>query len=881
MVKKSRNTELDISNIKQRFIWLIVVMSLATIFAASAALWFLYQTAVEGQRERLVNIVQSRARIIESVARYDLQTAPRLGMSIEQSHAATISQVKEAHDQFSGFGQTGEFTFAKKRYSEIVFILQQRHSETTKPKNIPWQSPHAEPMRRALSGQAGTLVGLDYRGVKVLAAHEPVALLDAGIVAKIDLEEIQGPYIQSAAIVLGITTSILVLGVLLFITLTYPILKVVTEGYARLKAIIDYSPNLIILFDKNKRATLSSPAAKALSGQIPVEGESIVKHHDGTAHTYLSSTFPLSYGHQQFGWCQISTDITEKVAAEKELKQLAMAFQNTSDAVAITDANTKIVVVNSAFEKITGYTRNEVIGQNPRLFKSGLHDSNFYDSLWLHLQEKGHWSGEIWNRRKSGEAYAEWLNINAVYDSNQKATNYIAVFSDITKQKESQKKLHYLAYHDPLTNLPNRLLFHDRLEEGIRLAKRQQKKLALFILDVDRFKATNDTLGHAAGDVLLKKIASRLRKLVRESDTVARIGGDEFTIIVNNVADEHGVLTFAHKLVGNLDYHFDVAGRQLLTTISVGISIYPHDGLSSEALLKNSDLALYKAKESGRNNFKFFKQELGDRIIEKMEIQSQINKGLERREFRLVYQPQFDIATEKLNSAECLVRWEHPEHGLIAPYKFIPIAEESGQIIALGNWILEEACHQAAAWLKQGFHFNYLSVNISSKQINNQLVDTLEKVLAKSTLPASKLQLEITESYVMSKIEESIPILEQLKALGVSIAIDDFGTGYSSLAYLKKLPVDTLKIDRSFIKELPEHADDVAICRAIIALGTNLGMKIVAEGVEETSQWQFLNSEKCDLAQGYLKGKPVSAEVFSNTFFTRNSGNKDRNLMAG
>lgn len=987
--KQKESLSLFETNIGFRVLSLITILFVATLLTTAISLWFLYDTAFEGQKARLTNIAQSRARIIESMARYDLSNSHKLGLNANETLDATLSQIREAHKNFSGFGHTGEFTFAEKANNNIVFFLRQRHSDTVKPNDIPWDSAHAEPMRRALSGHSGTLVGLDYRGTKVLAAHEPVDVLNAGIVAKIDLDEIRLPYIRAGLIVFGIALSILAIGVLLLFLLTAPILNTLAQAYARLKAIIDHSPNLIVITDPGGNTVLASPIAEELSSELPKQGESNVLHRDGTMHTYLTQDFPLQTDTKaSFGTCQISTDITDRVISEIELKQqeqnlrtivenmpimlyaldeegqliawnqeceritgyssvemlrnkdalrllfpdseyrksvlaeyftsgdhrkwvlkltakdgsirivewsnvsnrypipgwslwcigedvtarkqaveklkqFELAFQSTSEGMLITDLKGNIVTVNNAFERITGYTTADVQGQNPRILQSGRHDNDFYARLWNSLKSKGEWRGEIWNRRKNGVTYPEWLNISTVYKSDKTPSHYVAVFSDITTIKQSQDQLLYLAHHDPLTHLPNRLLFNDRLDHSLKQAHRERNMVALFALDLDRFKNINDSLGHPAGDSVLKEAAQRLRKLTRENDTVARMGGDEFTIIADGINNFHSVATMAEKIVRGMAHNYNLDNQEVMTSVSLGIAVYPQDGNTTSDLLKNADAALYKAKEHGRNTFHFYTEDLSKSAFEKLVMENQIMRGLEHDEFVLFYQPQYEINSNRLVSAEALVRWQHPEFGLLSPDRFIPLAEENGLIIPLGDWILENACKQAKTWLDNGHKFDRIAVNLAGKQIERpDLVQNVKTALSRSGLEANKLELEVTEGFIMSDVKDTIPVLEELSNLGITIAIDDFGTGYSSLAYLKRLPIRTLKIDQSFVRNLPHDEEDAAISRAVIALGHSLGMDIIAEGVENQNQWNFLQTEGCEIMQGYLKGKPVNPQQF-------------------
>jgi diguanylate cyclase (GGDEF)-like protein/PAS domain S-box-containing protein len=861
------------SNIEIRAVGFIGVFFVAVLLSLGITIWVLYDAAFEGQKARLVNIAQSRAKIIESISRFDLQKNLKLGISTVQSHQESIGQIREAHENFKGFGLTGEVTFARKNDDEIAFILRQRHSDTVRPQNADWNSNQAEPMRRALSGRSGTLVGLDYRGVKVLAAHEPVKVLNAGIVAKIDLAEIRLPYVKAGLIALAISQVILLIGYMFFSALAAPILTRLSRSYWRLQAIIDRSPSVIVIRNSKGEVVLASDEYQMLEGERLEEGESSVDHRDGRQHTYLTTCFNLEDPNRvPFGSCQISTDISKRVAAETELKQYAMAFESTSEGMIITDTNGFIITVNSAFEKISGYNAREAIGKKTNLIKSGQHDKAFYEKLWSSLKRDGQWTGEIWNRRKSGELYPEWLNINTVHNAKNEPSFFVAVFSDITVLKRAENELHHLAHHDPLTQLPNRLLFKDRLEHALKNAHREQDMVALLALDLDRFKNINDSLGHPAGDELLKSVSSHLVGLVRENDTVSRIGGDEFTIIAEGLTSFHSVSLLADKIVKGMVHDFNLGNQKIMTSISIGVAVYPQDGETYEELLKNADTALYKAKALGRNNYQFYTQDLSQSAFEKLVMENQMTHAISNHEFEVYYQPQFDIKTDQLVSAEALVRWNHPEYGIVTPDKFIPLAEENGLIVSLGEWVLRTACTQAKKWLDSGYEFERIAVNLSGKQLDRPgLYDTVKSILDTTGFPPHQLELEVTEGFIMGDGLGSITLLESFRDLGITIAIDDFGTGYSSLAYLKRLPIRTLKIDRSFITDLPDDEEDAAISRAVIALGHSLGMYIIAEGVENHSQLDFLKAEGCEVMQGYLKGKPIPSAAFESSFLRRQS----------
>lgn len=559
----------------------------------------------------------------------------------------------------------------------------------------------------------------------------------------------------------------------------------------------------------------------------------------------------------------IFSDITQRISAETRLQQAAKVFEHTTEGVIVTDENANIIAVNPAFTEITGYTEQEALGRNPRFLQSGRHDKHFFTKLWNSLMQQNSWQGEIWNRRKNGEIYPEWLNITTIQEDLSGKPQYVAVFSDITSIMQSQSQLEHLAHHDPLTDLPNRLLFEDRLEHAITNAKREKNHLAVLFLDLDRFKNINDSLGHAVGDALLIQVAYRLRNLLRENDTAARLGGDEFTILVENLEDPSYTAVIATKIQNQLKQPFDIFGRKLHITASIGISLYPEDGRDVGNLTKNADAAMYQAKENGRNNYRFYTSELTQSAFDRLLMETELRTAIKEQQLLLYYQPQFSILSGKMTGTEALLRWKHPRMGIIPPAQFIPLAEETGLIHEIGLWVLETACQQTRIWSEKGLFDGRMAINLSVRQLMmTDLILHFEQIIDKTGCPPQLLQLEVTEGIFMRQKELSIPVLEVFKQLGLTIAIDDFGTGFSSLAYLKQLPIDKLKIDRTFIKDMPDNKDDVAITQAIISLGQNLGLEIIAEGVETEDQLNLLKIMGCQEVQGYLYGKPMSAEAF-------------------
>ena len=563
----------------------------------------------------------------------------------------------------------------------------------------------------------------------------------------------------------------------------------------------------------------------------------------------------------------IARDITEREQMQERLHQAAIVFESTAEGVMITDLEQRITAVNRAFTDITGYSEAEALGQSPRLLSSGRHDSAFYAAMWHQLAAEGHWQGEIYNKRKNGELYPQWLTISCVRDPSGQITHFVGVFADISSLKHAQDRLDYQAHHDPLTGLPNRTLFEARLATTLRDAQLEQQRGAVLFLDLDRFKHINDSLGHPVGDMLLKAIAQRLREQLRDIDTVARLGGDEFIVLLPGLQQAQDAGRVASKLLACFSAPFQADGHEFFTSASIGISLFPDDGNDVATLIKNADAAMYSSKAKGRNRSEFYTRKLTFQATERMTLELELRRAIERNELSLYYQPKLSLRNGQLTGAEALIRWHSPVFGDIPPDRFIPLAEDNGMILQLGDWVLQEACRQMRQWQDSHAPFGPLSVNLSGSQLRQpHLAQHIAEMLEDFGLGAEKLQLEITEGFIMAQAEEALAILHDLKALGLQLAIDDFGTGYSSLSYLKRLPLDILKIDKSFVRGLPSDADDVAITRAILALGRSLQMTVIAEGVETKAQELFLTSEGCEQIQGYLISQPLCAESFAANF---------------
>lgn len=556
-------------------------------------------------------------------------------------------------------------------------------------------------------------------------------------------------------------------------------------------------------------------------------------------------------------------DISEKRAAEERVQLAAKVFENTVEGIMITDADKRIRSVNRAFTEITGYTQHEVLGQKTSVLSSGRHDQPFYEQMWQSIADHGSWQGELWNRRKNGEVFPEWLAINAVRNSLGEITHYVAIFSDLTERKAADERIQFLAHFDVLTSLPNRVHMQDRVELAIHNAGRDNERLALLLLDLDRFKTVNESLGHTAGDTLLQVAADRIKGVLGPGEMLARQGGDEFIVLLPVISDPGEAALAAERIRDAFSASIELHNHVITITPSIGISVYPDDGRDYETLVRNADAAMYHAKSSGRNSYKFYTADLNARAREILAIESQLRFALEREEFVLHYQPQVEMASGRIIGAEALIRWNHPSLGVLGPVRFIEVAEERGFIVQIGNWVIGEATRQLAAWRSQGLPELTLAINLSALQFRqSDLAEQITSALAANGLPGHALDIEVTESVVMEDAMATIQAIDNMKNMGLKLSIDDFGTGYSSLSYLKRFKADKLKIDRSFVRDIPHDADDTAIARAIINMAKNLNMKVVAEGVETIEQWHFLQREGCEYVQGYLIARPLPADEF-------------------
>ncbi|WP_235425632.1 two-component system response regulator [Cellvibrio mixtus] len=604
--------------------------------------------------------------------------------------------------------------------------------------------------------------------------------------------------------------------------------------------------------------TLATPVRRVFAGQ----GEQLVEF-EWTQKNHLRTWEARLILRERDEMVMVVRDISQRKQQEAELRLWGKVFEGSNEAILITDAKLRIVLVNKTYEKIMGFTEEEVLGVDTAKIGAQLHSHGFFRNLVSVLKERGYWQGELVNRRKNGERFPTWYSISQVLNAEGQPENYIAIFSDISERKKSRERIDFLAHHDSLTELPNRALLNDRLEMAINTAKRRNEKVGILFIDLDRFKNINDSLGHSAGDQILRQTAGRLTAAVRNDDTVARLGGDEFVVLLPRVRDERSLAEVAIKLREELLKPYTLEDMPLHLSPSIGIAVYPDDGDTTSTLIKNADAAMYLAKEKGRNNYQFYTPILNARTLDRLKLEYDLRSALDQGQFELHYQPQIDVRSKQVYGAEALVRWRHPERGLVPPNHFIPIAEEIGLIIPLGAWVIAEAARQVKQWRATGFSNLVVSVNISALQFHQAgFLNEVQKILEQAGTAPNALELELTESMLMSDMEVSIQVLQAFRDLGYRIAIDDFGTGFSCLNYLRRLPVNILKIDQSFVRDMQTDSASLAIVTSIIRLADSLGMETIAEGVETAEESQVLASQGCELMQGYYFSKPLPVQPF-------------------
>jgi diguanylate cyclase (GGDEF)-like protein/PAS domain S-box-containing protein len=568
--------------------------------------------------------------------------------------------------------------------------------------------------------------------------------------------------------------------------------------------------------------------------------------------------------------------LAERSKSEGEQRISAAVFKYASEAIMITNANNEIETVNPAFCNISGYKTEDVLGKTPAILSSGKHDSHFYQQMWHALDKNNCWQGEVWNKRKNGEVYPEFLSISVVRDKNKEPIQYISLFSDITKHKKFEEDIWIQANYDSLTGLPNRHLCLERLSSELESLKIHSHEVALLFIDLDRFKNVNDTWGHNSGDELLQLAAIRLRNCIREKDTVARFGGDEFVVLLVGLPNRFAIERIVKSILLSLSKPFNLSGNhEAVVSASIGVTVGPSDGDNVGSLLKNADTAMYQAKAAGRNTYQFFTSSMNEIVSQRMHIEQALRQAIKLKEFVLFYQPVVSLQTGDIIGAEALIRWQHPNKGLIFPDSFINIAEETGLIEPIGQWVIEQACADLKIWHDQGLEIQ-VAVNVSSRQCRQgcetPIIDVISNALKVNNVKSSHLKVEITESLLMDNSQEMITTLQGIRNLGVSIHMDDFGTGYSSLSYLKHFPIDVLKIDRSFIEGAIEDKTDASLVEAVVSIGHSLSLKLVGEGIETQQHYDYLKSLGCDYGQGYLISKPIPVKDF--IYFCQSTDNQ-------
>lgn len=609
-------------------------------------------------------------------------------------------------------------------------------------------------------------------------------------------------------------------------------------------------------------ATVHSAQANAQ----PYAHEYRVVRPDGSVRWVLDRAFPVAEpAGPPTRYVGVTKDITERHLAEEHLRQAATVFESTRDGVMITDLDASLVAINKSFTDITGYTEAEALGRTPSLLRSGRHGPEFFQALWASLLNAGQWQGEIWNRRKDGSVYPAWLTLSTVRDKHDRPTHYVGVFSDISQLKHSEEQLAHLAHYDPLTDLPNRLLLQSRLEHALDRAQRQGHRVAVLFIDLDHFKTVNDSLGHVVGDQLLVDVARRLRGRVRSGDTLSRFGGDEFLLLLEPVGTPDEPAVVARDILTALAAPFVLAGSgEAYVGASIGISVYPDDGANAADLLRNADAAMNEAKTNGRNGFCFYTAGMNANAVAQLALEAALRRAIERDEFVLHYQPKVDLRTGQIVGAEGLIRWQREGGQLETPGRFIALAEKTGLIVPIGTWVIDAACSRLRRWRDAGHPELHLAVNVSGRQFYaDDLAEIVAQALARHEVPAACLELEVTESMLMADPERTIAILHALKRIGVKLSLDDFGTGYSSFAYLSRFPIDTLKIDQSFVRDVVSEPTAAMIAVSIIDLAHRMHLKVVAEGVETEAQLGYLRMRGCDQMQGYFFARPMSGDAFS------------------
>ncbi|MGM0518895.1 MAG: EAL domain-containing protein [Campylobacterota bacterium] len=591
------------------------------------------------------------------------------------------------------------------------------------------------------------------------------------------------------------------------------------------------------------------------------EGEFINQRKDGSIFYEKASIVPIFLDGKIINYLALKLDITKYIKQQEELKESAVVFENTQEGILVTNKDGIILSANKAFEEISGYTKEELIGTKPNVLKSSEHDKQFYKKMFKELNKKGYFKGKVYDEAKDGTKIPTWLNITAVRDENQKIIKYISIHTNLQEIIDTQKKAEFLAYYDSLTSLPNRVMLEEHLEHVLELSQRNKFNLAILFIDLDRFKIINDTLGHQVGDELIKVVAKRIKSVLRSSDMLARMGGDEFVVVLESAKNKNTAAFVCKKILNIVKQSIEIGAYKLNTSASIGVAMYPKDGNDLQKLVRNADTAMYHAKDQGKNTFEYYDKQLSDDVHEQLEIEQAFKGALSNKEFHLNYQAQYNLEDRKTYSYEALVRWNSKKLGFVSPGVFIPIAEDTGYIVKLGKFIFKKACEDFIKLKKLNTDLKYIAINISSIQFKDEnFVNDIKNIIKEVGIEAKNIEIEITERYIMEFSDSNMNTLYELRKLGFRMSIDDFGTGYSSMSYLTKLPVDVIKVDKAFVDYLPDDNNNLQITKAIIVLAKSLGYYTVAEGIEHEKQEKCLKELGCDIGQGYFYAKPQSYE---------------------
>jgi diguanylate cyclase (GGDEF)-like protein/PAS domain S-box-containing protein len=615
---------------------------------------------------------------------------------------------------------------------------------------------------------------------------------------------------------------------------------------------------------------------KTLDSGKKWQGELINRAKDGSLLYEKTSIVPIFMDGELVKYLAIKLDITEYIKQQKILKQSAVVYKTIGDGIVITDKNKNVLSVNPAFIEIFGYSEDEIFSTGPSIVSTLDEESIFYQKLWSQLMEHDKWSGKLHNKTKSGDIIPTWLTVSVIRDENNEVQNFIAIYTNLTDIIKMEEKAEYLAYHDSLTGLPNRAQFERQITDVLDLAKINHAQVAVLFIDLDRFKVINDTLGHHIGDGMLVELSVRIKDLLSKDDMLARIGGDEFVIIVNNVQNRADISKLANDILLLTREPIRVQDYNLYTTVSIGIAFYPDDGIEKSEIIKHADSAMYYAKDSGKDNYQFYTKQLSLDVESRLNMEQELLLALERKELTVYYQPQYYLKNGKISGAEALLRWKNKNIGWISPDEFISVAEETGIIVNIGYYVFEEACREYMYWREIGLEVDSISINISSTQFReDDMLEHLKNIIFETKIPPSSIEIEITERFIMEYSTTNLTILEDLRNIGCRISIDDFGTGYSSLSYMKSLSLDTIKIDKSFISDIPHNINDIEVSKAIIALSKSLGYQVIAEGIETQEQELFLKNHNCDIGQGYYFAKPMEADKFISFVKEKSKKNLD------